>query len=113
MIGFIPISDEDSEISGRFGKGHRNQRPTVNSDSAVSTGCLMEVRGRKVEVASDLILHLQGIGVVLTRWDRTRSSEDSILIRVLPQLHPVPVIIRKIYTKNKYLKKSFLIHLRI
>lgn len=50
----------------------------------------MESKGRIVEVAANLVLHLQHIGEVPPRWDWTVCSINSILPRIPPLLNAIP-----------------------
>lgn len=86
----VPIADEEGEISGGFRERDGDARAAEDTEAAKSTGGFVEGEGREVEETTDLVFDLDGISVILARWDWTSRPIHSILVRILPQLHSVP-----------------------
>ena len=91
VISLVPVSSQYGEISCWRRKRHRNHWAASNFESTITPCCLMECKGRKVEVATNLILHLKNISEVLPWWNRTVSTIHSILPWIPPLLHPIPI----------------------
>lgn len=58
VIGLVPITNKNSEISSRFREWNRNQGPAENPDASKATSCLLKANRWEVKIASDLIFHL-------------------------------------------------------
>lgn len=80
MVGFVPISNEDSEVIGRGAERDRDQRPAEDLNATEGARGLVEAHRREVEEAPDLILHLEDVREVVSRWDRACCPVDTILV---------------------------------
>ena len=93
VIGFIPVSYENSVISGGVRERDGNPRTTEDTDATKTTGGFVESERRKVVETSDLIFHLKHVSVILPRRDRACRSVHSVHVRVPPLLYAIPIII--------------------
>lgn len=92
MIGLVPVTDENSVvISGRRERNgdHWTARDTNTSETA---GGFVKAKRWEVIEASDLILNLESVSVVLPRRDWAGRSVHSVLERVLSVLYPGPCV---------------------
>ena len=64
VVGFEPITNEQSEVCDRERVRDRDSRPCIDIDSSESTGGFVESGGRKVVVSSDLIFGLELVSEV-------------------------------------------------
>ena len=71
MIGIVPISNMQDEISIWSGIRKRDDYSVINLDAAIATCSLQKPCGREIEVAPYLIFHLKEIREVLSRKNRT------------------------------------------
>lgn len=92
MVSLEPVSDKNSEIAGRVGERDWDSGPTEDPDASKSTSSLVESKGWKVVKATDLVFRLQNVSEVLARWDWACCAVHSILVRVSPLLHPIPIL---------------------
>lgn len=90
MIGGVPVADEKGVIGSRLRERDGNEGTTENSYTSKSTGGFVECKRGKIEVTSDLILHLNPVGKVLARRNRACGSVYSVLVRILPLLNSIP-----------------------
>lgn len=79
MICCVPISDENSEISGRLREGDGDRGAAEDPDTTVSASGFVESEGGEIVKASDLILHLHCVSEVLPRRNWTCCSVHSVL----------------------------------
>ena len=78
----IPIPDEEGEVSGWLRERDGNARATEDTDGTKTTGGFLNGQRREVEETSDLVSEMEGISVILSRWDWTSRPIHSILVRV-------------------------------
>ena len=76
----VPIADEEGEISGGFRERDGDARAAEDTEATKSTSGFVKGEGREVEETTDLVFHLDGISIVLPRWDWTSSPIHSILV---------------------------------
>lgn len=92
MIGGVPVADEEGVIGGGLRERDRNEGAAEDSYTSKSTGGFVECKRGKIEVTSDLILHLKPVGEVLARRDWACCSVHSVLVRILPLLNSIPTL---------------------
>ena len=80
MICFVPISDEESVISGGFWEGDGNERPAENSDSSEAAGSLVDSKRGEIEEATNLIFDLESVSGVVAWWNGACGSINPILV---------------------------------
>ena len=93
VISLIPISDKNRVIAGWVRKRDRNFRPTEDLDCSESTGGFVEGKRWEIVEATNLIFHLQFVGVVLSWWNWAVGSINSILVWIFSILYPTPVFV--------------------
>ena len=86
----VPVADEDGVVFLRISIRDRNEQAAVHAQATEGTCCPMHGGGGIVDVASNLVLDLEVIGVVRPRLNRAHGSKHSILPRVLPMLNAAP-----------------------
>lgn len=91
MIMRIPISNENGIVPSRVREWDRNSWPAENFDPSKASGRLVECQRREVEETTNLIFHLQSVGVVFPWRDWTSSTINPILERISPLLNSIPV----------------------
>lgn len=91
VVELVPISDENSVITGGIVERDRNSGSAQNPETSKSTGSFVECQRREVVEASNLILHLKYVCEVPSWWNGTCCSPNPIFERVPSLLHPVPV----------------------
>lgn len=90
MVGFVPIPNEESEISGGLVVWDWNHGSSVHIKRAKPSGSPVHPGGGEVRVAADLILSLELVCVVRPWRDGAVSSQHPILPRILPLFDPIP-----------------------
>jgi len=93
VVGLVPISNEDSVITGGIVERDWNSGSAENPKASKSTGSFVECKRWEVVEASNLILHLKYVCEVPSWWNRTCCSRNPIFERVPSLLHPVPVFV--------------------
>jgi hypothetical protein len=86
----VPVANKDGVVIFRISIRDRNEQTAVHAQATEGTSYPMHVGGGVVDVASNLVLDLEVIGVVRPRLNRAHGSKHSILPRVLPILDAAP-----------------------
>ncbi len=86
----VPVTNENSVVILGISIWDRNEQPAVNTEATEGTTRPVHGSGGIVDVASNLVLHLEVIGVVSPRGNGAHGSKHSILPRVLPMLDATP-----------------------
>lgn len=109
MIAGVPISNENNNVPMWGIKRNRNDGSVVYDETPKSTSSSLKMKGREVEKASNLILHLKLVSPVPLCRNRTVCAKNTILPRSPPLLNPRPVSYENSITfqltENKYLFK--------
>ena len=90
MIGFIPVTNKESEISRGSGIRDSYGCPLVHVDPPKTAGCAVQGRGREVDEGADLILGLPFVGEVGVGRNGAVDAQNSVLPGVFPLFDPVP-----------------------
>lgn len=90
MIARVPISNKNNNVPMWGIKRNRNDGPVVYDETPKSTSCSLKMKGREVEKASNLILHLKRVSPVPLWGNGTICSKNTILPRTPPLLNPRP-----------------------
>jgi len=91
VVGQVPISNKNGVVTSRIIERNGDSRPTEDSDSSKTTSSLVESKRWEVVETSYLILDLENICKVLSRRNRARGPNDTILIWISPLLNSIPI----------------------
>ncbi|RDX85915.1 hypothetical protein CR513_32820, partial [Mucuna pruriens] len=91
MIAGVPISNKNDNVPMWGIKRNRNDGSVVDNETPKSTSSSLKMKGREVEKASNLILHLELVSPVPLRRNGTVGAKNTILPRTPPLLNPRPV----------------------
>jgi len=91
MVAGVPISNKNDNVPIWGIKRNRNDGSVVYNETPKPTSSSLKMKGREVEKASNLILHLKLVSPVPLRRNRTIGAENTILPRTPPLLNPRPV----------------------
>lgn len=94
LISLEPVPSQNGEVPGRRREGNWNPWTAPDSDATEPSSSFLKSKWWEVEVATDLILHLENISEVLSRSDWTVSAINSILPWVPSLLYAIPVDMR-------------------
>lgn len=84
VVSLVPVTDQQSVISSWRREGHWNPWTAEDPDATEASCGLVKCKGRKIEVAADLVLDLKDICKVPSWWDRTVGACNTIFPRVSP-----------------------------
>jgi hypothetical protein len=90
----IPIIENDGIVILRIYIRDRDEQAAVDAKAAKATSCAMHACGWIVDVATNLVLNLEVIGVVGSWGDWAVGPKHSILPGVLPLLDTAPACMR-------------------
>jgi len=80
LVAFAePITDEDPELVSGISIGHWDQQAAVDSQTTEASDGALHADGGVVEVAADLVLNLEVVGVVGTWLDGALGAQGAIL----------------------------------
>jgi len=79
MILLEPITSQECEISTGRREWYGNDRTACDFEATKASCSLVHAKGRKIEVATNLVFHLEHVSEVLPRWDGAVGTIDSIL----------------------------------
>lgn len=91
LISLEPVPSQYGEVPGRRREGNWNPWTAPYSDATEPSGSFLKSKWWEVEVATDLIFHLESISEVLSRSDWTVSAINSIQPWVPSLLYAIPV----------------------
>lgn len=74
-----PISCQYGEVSSRRRERYWDNRAACDFDATKPSCSLVEAKGRKVEVTTNLIFDLENISEVLSWWNGAICAKDPIL----------------------------------
>jgi len=91
LVGLAePVTDEDPELVSGVSIGHWDQQAAVDSQTTEASDGALHADGGVVEVATDLVLNLEVVGVVGARLDGALGAWGTILPGVFPVLDTIP-----------------------
>ena len=90
MISLEPVACQHGEVSSRSRERNGNLRTAPDSDATKPSGGFVELEGRKVEKATNLILDLDIVSEVPPRRDWAGCSKNSVLPWVPSLLYAIP-----------------------
>lgn len=93
MANFVPIADEEGEISGRRGVGDGDDGPGIYVEGTEASGGSVHTCGGEVCVAADLVLGLELVCVVGVGRDGAISSQHPILPRIFSLFDSIPIYV--------------------
>lgn len=79
VVPVVPIANEHGDVPIWLIEWHRDHVAVVDGDSPVAAGCSLEASGREVEVAADLVLHLELIRPIPAGRNGAVGAQHSIL----------------------------------
>jgi len=80
LVGLaVPVTDEDPELVGGVSIRHWDQKAAVDPQTTEASDGAVHADGGVVEVAADLVLNLEVVGVVGTWEDGALGSQGAIL----------------------------------
>lgn len=91
LICLEPVPSQYGEVPSRRRERNRNPRTAPDSNPTKPPCSFLEAKWWEVEVATNLVLHLEKISEVFSWPDWTVSAIHSILPRVPPLLNTIPV----------------------
>lgn len=106
MVVSIPITNHEGDLAVRVSEGERDTILVIDYDRTETTGGSLEVEGREVEEAPDLIFDLEAVSEVPLGRDGAVGAEDAVLPRVTPHLDPVPFIYFQKVNVGKIIKSQ-------
>ncbi|KAK3003345.1 hypothetical protein RJ639_019862 [Escallonia herrerae] len=86
----VPVANHNGVVVSGIGEWNWYEKPAVDAEATKGTGGLVYRGGGIVEIAADLVLDLEVVGVVGTGKDGAHGSEGTILPAVLAVLDAVP-----------------------
>lgn len=87
----VPVTDKNGVVILGVCVRDRDEQTAVDAEATEATSSSVHADAWVVEVAADLILDLEVIGLVFAREDGAHGSGSSVLPRVFPLLDAVPM----------------------
>jgi hypothetical protein len=88
----VPIPNEQGDVTVGLAEGDWHSGAVVDGYGAIPAGSSLQAERGEVEETADLVLELELVGPVPSRWDRAVGARNAILPRVHPHLDSIPAI---------------------
>ena len=109
VVSLVPISDENSVVTGRFRKRNRDPWPAKDPDTSETTSSLVKSKRREVIETTNLIFDLEDVCEVLSWRNGACCSIYTIFVRISSVLNSIPDAQhnRLLFREYIYLHKTY------